>query len=169
MATQFAFSQVPPSVAALPFMFARPQVDDRGWSFDAALASAIAAERAFDSGRRNSRARVAWLLCELAFQYGRRSGGIGEEMPLSRGKLAEALGISLCRVKRILALLSLSRVIATDGKTIRVSDWHRLCSVAGYDGSRLSLDPEEALIERRPEEQEMPNRITAAGDPACFV
>jgi aspartyl protease family protein len=46
MASNFAYASLPPSVAALPFLFGRPQVDDGDWNVRTALAAALAAERA---------------------------------------------------------------------------------------------------------------------------
>jgi hypothetical protein len=166
MATRFAFPPLPASVAALPFLFMRPRAQDREWDFSAALASAVAAERA-DTSRRNTRSRLVYLLCELGYQYGRRTGDFGQEMPLCRAELAHALGIGLTKVKRVLALLSLSGAIETDGESIRGLHWPRLCAVAGYDCARLGIEEEEpapVLFDESPRAF-----LTAAGDPACFV
>ncbi len=169
MATQY--SSVPASVVALPFLLARSRSGDLEWSVRGALAAAIAAERAVDTGRRNSRARLAYLLCELGYQLGRRGVDRDQELPIPRVELANALGTSLCRVKRTLALLSLSGIIETDGRTMRVLDWRRLSGVAAYDPARLELPAEEdfdALIVADASDRES-NLTTASGDPACFV
>jgi hypothetical protein len=169
MATQLAPTALPASVAALPFLLARPQIRDRGWHFEAAFAAAVAAERP-DGSRRNTRGRLSYLLCELGFQLARRGGSGDGELPVTRVQLAEALGVSLCRIKRALALLTLSQVIATEGGTLRVLDWQRLCSVACYDRDRLGLfDQDEELLIQSVADDEPANLITAAGDPACFV
>jgi hypothetical protein len=166
MATRFA--AVPPSVLALPFLLARSQGDDLGWNVRAALSAAIAAERAVDSERRNTRTRLAYLLCELGYQLARRGVDRDQSLPIPRMQLAEALGVSLCRLKRTLALFSLSRVISADAGTVRILDWHRLASVGGYDPVRLELTPEEIEIVS-PEREALSTRLTAAGDQACFV
>jgi hypothetical protein len=170
MATQFAPHRLPPSVAALPFLLARPQVDDRGWNVRSALLAATAAERADDT-RRNTRGRIAYLLCEFGFQLARRGVDRDSPLPLTRTEIADALGVSLCRVKRTLALLSLSQVIESDGRTMRVIDWPRLCSVASFASRRLDLPEEDSLedylIEHPAEQQQQ--SLTAAGDQACFV
>jgi hypothetical protein len=166
MATQFAANPIPPFIAALPFLFARPQADDFGWTCRAALAAAVAAARADDT-RRNSRGRIAYVLCELGYQLARRGADIGAELPLSRVEIARALGVSLCRVKRTFALLALSQVIEADGQRLRVTDWHRLARAAGYDPRRLGLAPEEDGAAA--EQQNEPFLLTAAGDQACFV
>ena len=166
MATQFG--AVPPSVLALPFLLARSDEDDLEWTVRRALSAAIAAERAVEAERRNTRARLAYLLCELGYQLDRRKVDRDQDLPIPRMELANALGTSLCRVKRTLALFSLSGVISADARTIRVLDWHRLAGVAGFDPRRLELKPdelEEVLIA-----EEFPSQsLTASGDPACFV
>ena len=171
MSSSFASASLPHSVAALPFLFGRPQVDDFDWNLRTALAAALAAERADSDSRRNTRGRVAYLLCELGYQLARRRVDRDGELPLSRVQIADALGVSLCRVKRTFALLSLSEVIATDGQNIQVLDWGRLCAVAGFDRSRLELkdeDYEDVLIISS-EEHICSYDLTASGDPACFV
>jgi hypothetical protein len=158
-------------VAALPFLLARAEADEAECSHRCALLAAAAAERA-ESRRRNSRGRVAWLLCEFGFQLMR--GGINLDGPfaLARADIADALGLSLCRVKRALAMLSLSRVVETDGRTMRILDWRRLCSIACYEARRLDLrgDDDDFGDDFAPAGEEMqPQHLTAAGDQACFV
>jgi hypothetical protein len=160
-------SPVPSFLAALPFLFARPQKDDLGWTVRSALAAAVAAERA-DDRPRNTRSRIAYVLCELGYQLRRRGVEAGAELPLSRVDLSRALGLNLCRVKRTLALLSLSQDVQADGQRLRVLDWHRLARIAGYDPRRLELTAEEDDGELRAAEVEPPH-LTAAGDQACFV
>ncbi|HEX8535716.1 MAG TPA: helix-turn-helix domain-containing protein [Allosphingosinicella sp.] len=168
MATQYA--AVPASVLALPFLLARSRNVDLDWTVRMALSSAIAAERAVDAGRRNTRARLAYLLCELGYQLDRRGADKDQELPIPRAEIASALGTSLCRVKRTLALFFLSGVTAADARTVRVLDWRRLSSVGGYDPARLGLPVEEwGDGSAAPEEDAASNLLTAAGDPACFV
>jgi hypothetical protein len=146
-----------------------PASRDRDWDFQAALGSAVAAEQA-GTERRNTLRRVSYVLCELGFQYSRRTGDMSGAVPLSRAALARALGVSLTKVKRILALLSLSQTIECDGAEIRVTDWRRLCSAAAYDPARLgSLVPEEDECWVAPQDEDRPSILTAAGEPACFV
>lgn len=164
---RFAQPSLPISVSALPFLFVRSQKEDDGWAVRSALAAAAAAERADDT-RRNTRGRVAYLLCELGFQLRRRDADLGASLPLPRRDIADALGVTLCRVKRILALFSLSRTIEIADGTMRVLDWPRLAAIAHYDRARLGLSEEED--EALPAEEEMPPPLTtAAGDPAHFV
>jgi hypothetical protein len=159
------------TVKPLPFLLAGPLADDLDWKVGKALSAALAKKRAGRDCRRNTRGRVGYLLCELGQQLSRLRVDRDRDLPLSRVQIAEGLGVSLCRVKRALALLSLSQVIATDGYNLRVLDWRRLCGVAGFDPGRLKLnddDFESALItsDRDPR---FGQSFTASGDPACFV
>jgi hypothetical protein len=168
MANPFAGKPIPSYIAALPFLFTRPQTDDLGWHCRSALAAAVAAERACDLPR-NTRGRIAYVLCELGYQLARRGCDAGADLPISRADLARLLDVGLSRVKRVLALLQLSQVIEADGQRIRITDWARLCGVAGYDPRRLDLTPaEEELLPPSPSEV-VPQQLTAGGDQACFV
>ena len=163
-------SSIPASVAALPFLFVRQDSGDDEWRVRAALATAAAAERADDT-RRNTLGRLSYLLCELGFQLGRRGGDRDARLPLPRQELARTLDVSLSKVKRTLALLSLSQVIAIEGDSMRIVDWRRLCGVAHYDPARLNVaeEDDEALAAAPAEVDDGGARLTAAGDPACFV
>ncbi len=164
MATQFARGFTPSM--PLPFLLAQPRQETARPGFAAALKAAVAAERV-RGGARNPRQRIALFLCELSKAYGCRS-----EFPLSRASIASALGISLVRVKRTLALFSLSGVISTDGSTITVLDWRKLSGAAQFDVSALnvSLDDEETtLIVTCGKDDEKDHFLTASGEPACFV
>lgn len=173
MATNFAHLTAAPvsPPGAAPFLLNPVK---RAPDFAAALEAAVVAEAASLDVRRNTRCRLSYLVCELANQL-RQQGSEFEfaaEIPLSRYDLAELLGTSLCKVKRAMALLSLSGVIASDGRTMQVLDWRRLCSVAHVDPSRLTLaDPEgdEDRMETVSLEGKPTNLVTASGEPACFV
>lgn len=167
MSTQFA--AVPASVLALPFLLMRSRSGDPDWCVRTALSAAIAAERAVDGGRRNTRARLAWLLCELGYQLKCRGVDRDQDLAIPRLELANALGTSLCRIKRTLALFSLSGILRADARMVRILDWRRLSGVAGYDARRLDLAPEELEEEAPNEAPARSNLMTAAGDPACFV
>jgi hypothetical protein len=169
MASRLA--SLPPSVSALPFMLARARPNDLDWSVQAALAAAIAAERAVDGARRNTRARLCYLLCELGFQLDRRKVDRDQRLPILRGELADALATSLTRIKRTLALLALSGVVETDGTNVRIIAWRRLAGVAGYDPGRLGLsaDGEDDWVLAEAIDDEPLPRLTPSGDPACFV
>ena len=112
--------------------------------------------------RRSTRLEVAQLLCALG-QNGARS-----ELGVTRCDVAGVLGISLCKVKRVLALFLLSGVVSCDGGTLRVLDWRRLSSVAQLPYATEEEEDLEALCADQGEVEPRP-LLTATGDPACFV
>lgn len=145
----------------------------RGTDVAGALEAALVAERASNDGRRAVRARIAYLLCELGSQLRQqaRASLPPTTLPLSRKEISGLLGVPLCKVKGVLALLCLSQAIRTDGDSIEVLDWSRLCASARVDPSRLNVPvaDEDDAIPARQEEDEAPPLVTAAGEPACFV
>ncbi len=161
---------LPLSVAAMPFLFARPQPADPAWNQHVALIVAAAAERARDE-RSNTGQRLAYLLCELGFQLARRRIDPSSTLQLSRIDIAAQLGVNLCRVKRSLALLALKDIVESNARSLRVLDWPGLCSIAGYDPRRLELkeEDEQEEIATPAEPDRSPRLVTMAGDPACFV
>lgn len=170
MGTRFAPTFVSPPAGVPPFLLTKSQGRGRDSVFEDALQAALAAERA-DGAQPHVRGRIAYLLCGLGVELTRRRAERDGDLPLSRTRLAAALGTNLCRVKRTLAMLALSGVIETDGQSIRVLDWPRLASIANYDLDRLELSAEEmdgetVLIIG---EKAVTNTCTVAGDPACFV
>lgn len=158
--------------AAVPFMLYSPPVAP---VVKAAIAAAAVVEGASHDTHRNTRCRVSYFLCEAANQLNQQGAfGFTGPLPLSRYDVSDHLDISLCKVKRVLALLSLSGVLTTDDGAIRVLDWQRLCAVAQVDPARLSLtvgqeEEDELVIATGIIAEEQVSPVTAGGEPACFV
>ncbi len=158
--------------ARAPFLLSGRSETSFNADFADAVKAAIIAEARATRTRAPERCRIATFLCELAAQLERMRPGYDRSAPMavSRGDLAGMLGISLVRVKRVMGLLTLSGVAATDGKSVRVLDWRRLCGIARFDSKRFGMDPAEPAEVRADEEEETnATALTAAGDPACFV
>lgn len=147
-----------------------------GFHVDLALAKAIehaaAAEHLASGTERNPRRRICRFLFELAEALD-LDGGKGTRLPINRQQLAGALGMSGVRIKRGLALLELSGVLACDAEAIVLRDWKRLCAAAQVP---VELDEaEDAVPANGPfpwfaVEVTEPERhlITGAGDQAYF-
>ena len=163
MATQFAPAFK--SSAPVPFLLGKRVAARGGDNFAEAMQIAIAAQHAQSAGRKSSQ-RIALFLCELGKAHGCRT-----DLPLSRAAIAAALGISLVRVKRALALFSLSGLLSCNGEEIRIVDWRKLGGVAHFDASDLDLaaDEDEDLVCPALAEAENIRFMTASGEPACFV
>ena len=114
---------------------------------------------------RNCVRRMAYVLFELAAASGPPATSL---VALSRAALAEVLGISLGKVKRTLALLSLSQVIALDERGIRVRDWRRLAATAGCEVATLEDVDDADESDPLPAVDQAPLLLTTSGDPAYF-
>ena len=86
-------------------------------------------------GRRDSRTRVAHLLCEMFL----RLKNIGAEhrgmldFPLTQEQLADATGLTPVHTNRTLQLLRKDGLIQFSGRSLTVLDWDRLREVADFD------------------------------------
>lgn len=112
-----------------------------------------------------------WICAEA-----RKSVAADATLVFDRVQIAEALGFRLVRVKRSLALLSLSGVLQCRADKVVVLDWVRLCAVARIEPAELGIRPveqveAEALLVMRIEDEDpaMVPVKTVAGEPACFV
>jgi hypothetical protein len=159
------------SAGALPFLLATPIAVGDDLEFQAALSAAIIVSKVAARRRQNTRGELCGFLCELGRQLQRGgSFDLGTSLPLSRSAIANALGISLTRAKRALALLTLSRVIETDGNRLTVIDWKRACDYAKFDPVALKVCPVEQEEELKlvPQEPRVV-QTTLSGEPANFA
>ena len=97
--------------------------------------AAILAEWVVNVGRRDARARIAHLLCELVERL--RKIGAGQEgmfdFPLTQEQLADATGLTAVHTNRTLQSLRKDGLIQLTAKSLTVLDWDRLREVADFD------------------------------------
>jgi CRP-like cAMP-binding protein len=109
---------------------------------DSLIDSAIFREWVVNVGRRNSRARVAHLLCELCLRM-RRAGLIDEpcyELPMSQEQLADAVGLTSVHVNRVLKQLAEEGLIRRDRRSIAIADWNRMKDAGDFNERYLHQD-----------------------------
>jgi CRP-like cAMP-binding protein len=121
-----------------------------------AVATAILAETLVDAsifrewmaniGRRDSRARMAHLLCELALRQ--QAAGIGEplsyELPMTQEQLADTLGLTPVHVNRTLKALEAESLIRRDRRQLTIEDWSGLVRLGDFSPAYLCLDKKAA-------------------------
>lgn len=99
------------------------------------LDASIFREWVVNVGRRDSRARIAHLLCEMTVRL--RSIGYGQngmfEFPLKQEQLADATGLTPVHTNRTLQSLRKDGLIQLTGRSLTVLDWDRLREVADFD------------------------------------
>lgn len=119
---------------------------ERAFFVDALVDSSIFREWVVNVGRRNAKARVAHVLCELA----RRLDAIGliedhgYELPMTQEQLADAVGLTAVHVNRTLRTLSQEGLVQRSKRNVRFPDWQRLREVADFNERYLHLEQQFA-------------------------
>ena len=86
-------------------------------------------------GRRDSRARIAHLLCELVVRMKKIGLGDGKtfDFPLTQEQLADATGLTAVHTNRTLQSLRKDGLIQLSARSLSVLDWERLREVADFE------------------------------------
>ena len=137
---------VVPKAAILALIERRCSVGLTMW-FDTLAEGAIFREWVVNVGRRNARARIAHLLCELAVRLENepRDGSVFE-LPLTQEHIADATGLTPVHTNRTIQILRKEGVISLSGGRLTVHDWDALRSLGDF--SQLYLHRDAARPQR---------------------
>jgi CRP-like cAMP-binding protein len=110
---------------------------------DTLIDASIFREWVVNVGRRDSRARVAHLLCEFSLRL--QAAGMAEnhryELPMTQEQLADATGLTPVHVNRVLKALEREGLIErASSKSVLIGDWQRLTTAGDFNRSYLHLD-----------------------------
>lgn len=123
-----------PRSALMELVEASPAIRLAVW-IDTLIDASIFREWVVNVGRRDSRARIAHLLCEMVFRLKRihadREGLY--DFPLTQEQLADATGLTAVHTNRTLQLLRREGLIQLSSGMLRVLDWDGLCDVGDFD------------------------------------
>lgn len=123
-----------PRSALLDIAAARAQVRMAMW-IDTLLDASIFREWVVNVGRRDSRTRIAHLLCELVVRL--RDIGAGPhgifDFPLTQEQIADCTGLTAVHTNRTLQSLRKDGLIQLSARSLSVLDWERLREVADFD------------------------------------
>ena len=93
-------------------------------------------------GRRDSRARVAHLLCECSLRL--EAAGLASnrrfELPMTQEQLADAVGLTSVHVNRVLRYLGEDGLISRDRRWVTIEDWDRLKQAGDFNERYLHHD-----------------------------
>lgn len=123
-----------PRSALLDVADKRPSIRLAMW-IDTLLDASIFREWVVNVGRRDSRARIAHLLCELVVRLkkiGEGQQGIFD-FPLTQEQIADATGLTAVHTNRTLQSLRKDGLIQLTARSLTVLDWERLSEVADFD------------------------------------
>lgn len=129
-----------PREALIALSELRPAIRSAMW-IDTLIDASISREWMVNVGRRDSRARLAHLLCELVV----RLNGFGADrndrfdFPLTQEQLADATGLTPVHLNRTLQSLRADGLIQLAAKSLTVLDWQGLRAVGDFD--ELYLHP----------------------------
>jgi CRP-like cAMP-binding protein len=108
--------------------------------------ASIFREWVLNVGRRDSRARLAHLLCEFAIRL--EAQGLadenGYELPMTQEQLADALGLTSVHVNRTIMALEAEGFIDRDKRRVRFPDWRRMRDIGDFNQRYLHLQPQKA-------------------------
>ena len=127
-----------PRQALRELALTRPGIAQALW-IDTLIDAAIFREWVVNVGRRDSRARVAHLLCELSLRMqaaGLTSGHL-YELPMTQEQLADAVGLTSVHVNRVLRQLGEERLISRDKRSIVIEDWRRMREAGDFNDRYL--------------------------------
>lgn len=98
----------------------------------------ISYEWLVNTGRRDSTARVAHLLCETAYRIGLDVDHESMANPFTQQQIADITGQTSVNVNRVFADLERQGLITRHGREIKFNDWPELRRIAGFQPSYLS-------------------------------
>jgi CRP-like cAMP-binding protein len=109
--------------------------------------ASIFREWVLNVGRRESRSRLAHLLCEMAIRL--EALGLAEEygyeLPMTQEQLADALGLTPVHVNRTLKALEAEGLVIRNKRNISFPDWARMRGVGDFNQRYLHLEPQQAV------------------------
>jgi CRP-like cAMP-binding protein len=130
-----------PRTALVELAAARPPVRTAMW-LETLIDASIFREWVVNVGRRDSRARIAHLLCELALRLKRVHGGEDTfDFPLTQEQLADATGLTAVHTNRTLQTLRREGLIQLTGRSLTVLDWEGLREAGEFDELYLHHQP----------------------------
>lgn len=93
--------------------------------------------------RKDTRARIAHLLCEFSIRMGAAMGGGRStfDLPLTHEQLSEVVGATTVHLGRIFKSLRDAGIVTTDRRRVTVLDRDQLARIAQFDSEYLLLDP----------------------------
>ncbi len=130
-----------PRDAVRDLIIGHPRIGMAMW-VDTLIDGSIFREWAVNLGRRDARARIAHLLCEIARRL--EVAGLAEdyryELPMTQEQLADATGLTSVHVNRVLQALAREGLIERNKRFVGIPDWERLRQAAGFTEIYLHLD-----------------------------
>ncbi|HXH16991.1 MAG TPA: Crp/Fnr family transcriptional regulator [Sphingomonas sp.] len=129
-----------PIAALQDIIRAQPTVGDAFWR-DTLIDASIFREWVLNVGQRDAKSRIAHMLCEFAVR--REAAGLGGPeslvLPMDQDHIADATGLTIVHVNRMLMALEDDGVISRKEGCVTIADWDGIRKTAGFDVSYLHM------------------------------
>lgn len=130
-----------PANAVQDLAMTRPAIARTLW-IDTLIDASIFREWVVNVGRRDSRARIAHLLCEFSLRL--EAAGLASnhhyELPMTQEQLADAVGLTSVHVNRVLKQLAEEGLIRRDRRSITIENWSRMRAAGDFNERYLHHD-----------------------------
>ncbi len=117
---------------------------------DTVADASILAKWVANLGRKDARARLAHLVCEMATRIS--SAGLGTherfELHLNQEQIGDATGLTAVHVNRMIQSLRTENILSMHKHLVEVHDWNRLTFVAEFIPTFLLLDEKAQAVEQ---------------------
>jgi CRP-like cAMP-binding protein len=138
--TEVVVASIPPGTIE-ELALTRPAIGRALW-IDTLIDASIFREWVVNVGRRDSRARVAHILCEFSLRL--EAAGLASnhhyELPMTQEQLADAVGLTSVHVNRVLKQLGEAGLIDRDKRRIVIRDWQRMRDAGDFNERYLHHD-----------------------------
>ncbi len=126
-----------PHTAIRALASAHPAIAEAFWR-DGMVDAMILAQWVVNVGRRDARARLAHLLCEMVCRYGVEpaNGRVWFDFPMTQTHLADATGLTPVHVNRTLKKLADIDTTLRGGR-VRIENWDALAEIGDFDRAYL--------------------------------
>jgi CRP-like cAMP-binding protein len=123
-----------PRAAVIYLAASNPAIRQAMW-IDTLIDASIFREWVVNVGRRDSRSRIAHLLCELALRLKHISNGQDGalDFPITQEQLADATGLTSVHTNRTLQALRKDGLIQLTSRSLTVLDWDGLRDAGDFD------------------------------------
>lgn len=123
-----------PKGALIDLMSTNPNVRRAIW-MDSLIDASVFREWVVNVGRRDARARIAHLLCELADRLKASGVSDGEmyDFPLTQEQIGDATGLTAVHTNRTLQSLRKDGLINLSSSRLQILDWERLAEVGDFN------------------------------------
>ena len=136
-----------PTDAVKELAFSRPAVGMAMW-YDTLVDASVHREWTANVGRRDSRTRMAHLLCEFGVRL--HDAGLGSlcsyEMPMTQEQLADCTGLTPVHVNRTLKSFDREGLTQRTLRSVSIDDWEALAKVGDFDTRYLHLADKQEFV-----------------------